>query len=123
MARVNLTSLWMNDAEDPSDFCELPLWATADRSDKRNVDFMPLSDGSLRAITRPGGTVTWAVAIEVCDADTLAWLRSHATKPVYVRDPDGNKIVGVYPQIDDSHLKMPGQRSSVSLTVTQIGWG
>lgn len=118
MARVRLRGIWINDAEDESDFLEL----------RKGSDFQPGTTtagtaevgagGRIRAIVQGNQAATWSIAAEWLTRDMCEWLRLHEGRLVWVRDWHGRKVHGWWLttpiQVHD------GNWARVTLTINEI---
>jgi len=96
MASVALSTLWLSDAADLSDFISFPLMSKLTPTEEINGDFREYAGGVQRLMTRPGEVTTVPVTLTCCDRAQVNWLRAHKGRVLLVRDNTGRKVYGAY---------------------------
>lgn len=95
MTAVTLTSIWLNDAETPSDGVTVIGTALGD-SPTIGGAVRTYAGGRQRAILTEGTTRSLSITLTLVDETTREWLESHAGRTIWVRDPFGLRRSGVY---------------------------
>lgn len=119
MASVNLTTLWLNVAADPSDFQVFPYMSALSRARTKPGRTVALAGGRVRAIRQAGRVVEWQVDLPHCTPEQLAWLEAHVGDVVCARDDRGHKTFGVYWSVPVSEHSYNSD-GDVQVTLTEI---
>lgn len=94
---MQLTSVFLNDAADPSDFAKFDQTGEAiSLNSTPRVEVRQLINR--RRLVRTGNKVyeSGSLSLEQCTPDQVTWLRAHVGQLVCVRDHYGTKIFGAY---------------------------
>lgn len=100
---VELDSIWINVADDPSDAIAFhrPVDALS-RNTVVPVEVRELTGGRRRTVRSGTGVSTpYAVTFPRCSREQVAWLVAHAGEVVCVRDHVGTKIFGIYKEVPE----------------------
>lgn len=100
-----LTRLWLNLVSNDTIYRSFRL-ASFTPDDGARVEVRVMANGVERLIRRAGGVKTVQAVLRHPTAEDRDWLGQYVGEPVWVRDPDGGKFPGVYPNLQRS--RMPG---------------
>lgn len=103
MAAVTLRTLWLNDADDLSDFQAFPLMNGLSLSPQQDVTIGKYAGGRLRVSRMPGTAQQASVTLPTCTPDQREWVEAKIGALLCVRDDRGRKFYAVYanPQITE----------------------
>lgn len=118
MATVNLDSVWLNVAADPTESLSLPTTSGLSVSSAVEGEVRRLANGRTRNITRAGGKRrTVSVAVAYATRAEIEWLEDHIGVLLCARDNRGRKVFGVYHEVEvDEHRGLAEGGASLSLT-------
>ena len=119
MASVRLRALWLNDATDGSDRICLRYVGSLSRTPAVAGSVVRLAGGRMRSVAQAGQATQWKADVSRADAGQAAWLAAHTGTPVWVRDPWGAKVLGVYWAVDVSP-RLFDANMSVSFTLDEV---
>lgn len=97
-AVVTLRDLWINRADDPSQYVVLEGTITEKQSASGEVRTM--ANGRRRVVTRAGQVKEYAVSANRVEVDTINLLASWAGDVLTYRDPQGRKVSGTFFEVD-----------------------
>ena len=117
MATVTLRNLWINRADNPSEYLEIEGTITEVQAVRGEVRVM--ANGRRRVVTRTGSRKEYAVSANRLTIDEVEILASWAGSVLWYRDPQGRKVSGTF--FDLSVTPWNGhQLASVSLTFSNV---
>lgn len=119
MATVTLTTLWLNDATDLTDYRSFPLMNQLRATPQTPGEVRLYANGRFRSIKRAGAQQQLAATLAACDRDQVDWIEAHAGRLLLVRDDRGRKFYGTYygPTIDEHPYD---DEADVTLTLVEI---
>ena len=119
MAEVEFCSVWVHLASDLAACLELGLrsWASPKSA---LVDVRRRASGRTVAVTRPGVTRTASIVVLIEDRDHLEWLEGNLGRLVLVRSPRGQRVWGVFGQVDYSESRARSLPFSASLAIGEV---
>lgn len=117
---VILGTVWLNVADDPTDFLSLPTMSSLSVTTEKSSEVRRLANGRLRTITRAGGPRRRvAVSATYVTRAEVEWLEEHVGVLLCVRDDRGRKVFGVYHTVQiDEHRGI--EDGGVSLSVDEV---
>lgn len=121
MASVELSAIWMNAADDPSDYRSFPYVTQFQRDTEVDGQVVKLAGGRYRSIKQKGKARTWALGFQALTGEDKDWLEAHAGTVVVVRDDRGGRIFGEFFSTPfDEHRY--NTEADVSLTLHEVTW-
>lgn len=119
---VTLTTVVLNDAQDPTDELVLTRLNSGGytRTLTRPGRIQPVA-GGFRVITTGTQSATWALEATRCTLDVVEWLEDHIGRTVTVRDDAGRKYHAVYFAIDATEVPRP-RTTDVTLELIETTW-
>lgn len=119
MAGVTLRTLWLNDADDLSDYRSFNLMAKMSVTTQKPAEVRRMAGGRRRVVTRDGTAREFDVDLPNLTRAQVEWLEDHLGRVLLVRDDRGRKMYGAYFALpDDAHAY--DVESDVSLTLVEI---
>lgn len=120
MATVDLRTLWLNLASDPSQAASFPYMSALTWTKEQPGEVRRYANGRLRVVRRAGKPKSADVALPGCDRAQVDWLEEHVGRVVCVRDDRGRKVFGVYLAVAVTELSLPRGRADVSLSLAEV---
>lgn len=121
MTSITLTTIVLNDAEDPSDVLVLDRLSTYSRRPTTPGRVQRVGGGGFRVITSEGTQAIWDVTANRCPIEDTNWIEDHAGRTVCVRDDAGRKFFAVYFEPDIEEVPRP-RGANVTLQLTETTW-
>ena len=119
MAAVDLVTVWINAADDPSDGVALIAATRLSRTQQTSAEFQQTPVRQRMVVTGVPRLRTWTLDCDgVTDAE-LKWLRDHEAVLCCFRDPTGDKMYGSWSVTSDSPFWSSGW-SKFEMTITEI---
>lgn len=119
---VELSAIWLNDAEDPSDYQTFVYAGEAIQvNTTADVDARKLI--GRRRLVRTGSSApaeSWSASLPRCTPSQVAWLRAHVGVLVCVRDHVGTKVFGFYKDLPRDIATAYRDRFDVKLSIESI---
>ena len=107
MTAVTLTTVVLNDAEDPSDLLVLSRMTKLSRNPVRSGRVARVAGGGFRAIVQAGVQESWTLTASKVALADQAWIEAHAGRVVCVRDDAGRKAFGIYLEVPSDDRAYP----------------
>lgn len=120
MTEIVLTTIVLNDAEDPADELVMTRMATYSRRPRTPGRVQEVA-GGFRVIKGGPGQAVWelrANRVPLVDSD---WIEDHAGRTVCVRDDQGRKFFAVYFEPDIEEVPRP-RTVHVELELIETSW-
>jgi hypothetical protein len=118
---VTLTTVVLNDAEDPSDLLVLSRLTKLSRNPIRGGRVQRVAGGRFRAIVQAGVQETWTLTASKVSLTDQAWIEAHAGRVLCVRDDAGRKAFGVYLEVPSDDRPYP-RTADLSLEIRGVTW-
>ncbi len=96
MTMITLSTVWINLADDPSQFRSFPLMSQPRVVNEGTGSATQHASGRRRLVVKPGGGHDFSLTLPQLDRDQIAWLDAHVDELVLVRDDRGRKVWGTY---------------------------
>ena len=114
---LTLRDLWINRADDPSQY--VVLEGTITEKQARSGQVRTMANGRRRVVTRAGESKEYAVSANRVEVDTINLLASWAGDVLAYRDPQGRKVFGTFFEVSTEPWN-GFQVGSVSFTFTNV---
>lgn len=121
MTAVTLSTVVLNDAEDPTDLLVLGRLTKYSRRPAQGGRTQRVAGGRFRSIVQAGLQDRWTLTLSKVPLDDLAWLEAHIGRLLVVRDDAGRKWFGVYLGLDSEEVARP-RSANVDLEVVGVTW-
>lgn len=121
MTAVTLTTVVLNDAEDPSDLLVLSRMTKLSRNPIKSGRVARVAGGGFRAIVQAGVQETWTLTASKVALDDQAWIEAHAGRVVCVRDDAGRKAFGIYLEVPSDDRAYP-RTADLALEIAGVTW-
>jgi hypothetical protein len=122
MATVQLRTLWLNLASDPSQAMSFPYMSALTWSKEQPGEVRRYANGRTRIIRRAGQTRTAEVTLTGCNREQIDWLEEHVGDLVCVRDDRGRKVFGAYLIVPVAEAQHRRDRGDVSLSLAEVSF-
>jgi len=96
MASIVLSTLWLNDAADLTDYRAFPLMAELEVTTSKSVEQRRYANGRLRMVSRAGLRREASATLTHCTREQVEWLESKVGRVLLVRDDRGRKFYGSF---------------------------
>lgn len=119
---VELSAVWINDADDPSDY-QAFVYAGEAIQVNTVVDVDARKLIGRRRLVRTGSSgpaETFSASLPRCTPSQVDWLRAHIGSPVCVRDHVGTKVFGFYKDLPRDIATAYRDRFDVKLSIESI---
>lgn len=114
---VDLTTVWLTYAADPTDTIRLVKLATLDEQTSINARYDLTASGRIRQVRTIGGSTLWKLGLPFNPTNQIDWLTLHLGDTICARDNRGNKIFGTYITLPQSmHFHDTSSSSSIDFT-------
>ena len=121
MTAVQLTTVVLNDAEDPSDQLVLSRMTKYQRQVGKLGRVQAVAGGGRRAIVSAGQHQDWTLNVSKADRSTVDWIEAHVGRVVAIRDDAGHKLFGVYLSVPVEEVPWP-RTASFDLELAEVSW-
>lgn len=121
MSMIQLSTVVLNDADDPADVLVLSRLSKYRRRPSQDGRVVRVAGGGFRAIGTVGRRDVWELEITKAPLATTDWIEAHVGRVVCVRDDQGRKFFAVYWTADVDELKEP-RSGSVRLALELVTW-
>ena len=121
MTAVTLSTIVLNDAEDPADLLVLDRMTKYRRNPAKAGRVQRVAGGGFRAVVQAGTAGSWRITASKVPLTALAWLEAHQGRVVCVRDDAGRKAFGVYLEVPSEDVARP-RTANVDLEVVEVTW-
>lgn len=121
MTAVALSTIVLNDADDPADLLVLSRLANYKRNPVKGGRSQRVAGGGFRSIVQAGRQETWSLTISKLPLADLAWIEDHIGRVVCIRDDAGRKVFGVYLDAPSEDVARP-RSANVDLEIRQVTW-
>lgn len=121
MSTVHLTTVVLNDAEDPADLLICTRMTKYRRARTQDGRIQAVAGGGRRAVLAAGTHQEWEVSISKAPREAIDWIEDHIGRVVCLRDDAGHKVFGLYLEVEIEEVPRP-RTASLDLKVAQVTW-
>lgn len=119
MASINLTTLVLSDAVDPSDQMAFPLMSKLTVTPKIEGEVRKRAGGRLVSVSKPGLARQVDVYLPHCDRTQARWLEFKTGRTLLLRDDRERKFYVVYFEVDIEEIGHLDE-ANISLSMQQV---
>lgn len=121
MTAVQLTTIVLNDAEDPADVLVLSRMTKYTRHPAKLGRVEPVAGGGRRAIVSAGQHQAWTLNVSKADRATCDWIEAHIGRVLAVRDDAGQKLFAMYLDAAIEEVARP-RTATFDLELAEVTW-
>jgi hypothetical protein len=119
MTAVNLKTVWLNLASDPSSSVSPTTMASLSVDKVAPGEVRTLANGRRRVIRRAGTARSATVSVDAATRAEIEWLEDHVGEVVCVRDDRGRKFFGAYLSVGVDEIR-GNNYGNVSIALTEV---